>query len=93
MIPSPKSLLALAMGLSLASAVKFPIERRTSHGIPFKASVPSLLSLHEGGGGSGSRTGDILNVNDLLYTVDITICGLTVTVQLDTGSTGGIPLG
>ena len=82
------SLLALATafygGSYAMPAKRYPIKRLKSKGAHISTNIGPVPSFSVGSGGAGG----IKNLNDRLYTVDITICGQVITMSLDTGSAG-----
>ncbi|KAF8706137.1 Acid protease, partial [Rhizoctonia solani] len=90
---APKLALGLLAGptFQLASALRIPVQRRdaTKHTSLFAAhsthlnSPPSLVSA----GADPADDSDITNFNNMFYTTNLTIAGVEVPVQLDTGST------
>ncbi|KAG8713904.1 hypothetical protein FRC11_010553 [Ceratobasidium sp. 423] len=88
---TPKIALGLLFGSALTSALRIPVQKRatTNHGITFAGlstnphSPPQLVSA----GVNSSDDSDIANYNNLFYATNLTIAGVEVPVQLDTGST------
>ncbi|KAF8757325.1 Acid protease [Rhizoctonia solani] len=90
---APKLALGLLAGrtFQLANALRIPVQRRdaTKHTSLFAAhsthlnSPPSLVSA----GADPADDSDITNFNNMFYTTNLTIAGVEVPVQLDTGST------
>ncbi|QRW21513.1 aspartyl protease [Rhizoctonia solani] len=90
---APKLALGLLAGptFQLANALRIPVQRRdaTKHTSLFAAhsthlnSPPSLVSA----GADPTDDSDITNFNNMFYTTNLTIAGVEVPVQLDTGST------
>ena len=82
------SLLALAVAFSGGSyaipANRYPIKRAKSTGAYISADTGPVPSFSVGSAGAAG----IKNLFDVLYSLDITICGQVITVALDTGSTG-----
>ncbi|CAE6459120.1 unnamed protein product [Rhizoctonia solani] len=88
---TPKIALGLLSGSALANALRIPVQKRatTPHRTLFTGlstdphSPPPLVSA----GLNSSDDSDITNYNNLFYTTNLTIAGVEIPVQLDTGST------
>ncbi|KAJ1304596.1 hypothetical protein OPQ81_005739 [Rhizoctonia solani] len=87
---TPKIALGLLSGSALTNALRIPVQKRApTHHTSFNGfstnpySLPSLISA----GVNSSDDSEITNFNNLFYTTNLTIAGVEIPVQLDTGST------
>ncbi|KAG8746324.1 hypothetical protein FRC10_005313 [Ceratobasidium sp. 414] len=88
---------SLALGLlsssALTTAIRLPIQRRTTQGhtgtITGFSSTPQLSNslVAAGAGGANDSDSEIVNSHNMFYSTNITIAGIEVPLQLDTGST------
>ncbi|CAE6357755.1 unnamed protein product [Rhizoctonia solani] len=88
---APKIALGLLSGSALTSAIRIPVQRRDTakHTKLFAGqstnpnSPPPLVSA----GANSTDDSDISNFSNMFYTTNLTIAGVEIPVQLDTGST------
>ncbi|CAE6424850.1 unnamed protein product [Rhizoctonia solani] len=87
---TPKIALGLLSGSALVNAIRIPVQKRTpTHHSSFTGlstdphSPQPLASVST----NSSDENDIANYNNLFYTTNLTIAGVEIPVQLDTGST------
>ncbi|KAG9103064.1 hypothetical protein FRC06_000303 [Ceratobasidium sp. 370] len=90
-----RSSTSLALGLLsssvLTTAIRLPIQRRATQGhggrITGFSSTPQLSNSLVAAGAGGANDSEIANSNNMFYSTNITIAGVEVPLQLDTGST------
>ncbi|CAE6414696.1 hypothetical protein ACGC1H_007072 [Rhizoctonia solani] len=88
---TPKIALGLLSGSALANAIRIPVQKRTptDHrslftGLSTNPHSPQPLASVST---NSSDDSDIANSNNLFYTTNLTIAGVEIPLQLDTGST------
>ncbi|KAH7339634.1 aspartic peptidase domain-containing protein [Rhizoctonia solani] len=88
---TPKIALGLLSGSTLTNALRIPVQKRTAttHHSAFSGSSTNPHSPQPlvSASANSSDDSDITNFNNLFYTTNLTIAGVEVPVQLDTGST------
>ncbi|KAG8733334.1 hypothetical protein FRC12_018921, partial [Ceratobasidium sp. 428] len=88
---TPSLVLGLLSSPALTAAVRLPIQRRatSSHrgSIAGLSNTPSASNSLLSVGTGGANDSEVTNWNNMFYSTNITIAGMKVPLQLDTGST------